>query len=104
MRLWRKLGPDVAAAVEARASRTIFITGYRKGGAICPLVAWRRRLDYPDHAKVLRAAAPTRVDDRAFAKGYNNAALNHTRCEFDDDMSRTCRWRPLSPRPWARPP
>jgi hypothetical protein len=86
MRLWQKLGPAVAAAVDAHAAKTIFVTGHSKGGAVCPLVAWRLHLDYPDHAIVVRAFAPARVGDDAFAKTYNAAIPDHMRYEFDDDV------------------
>jgi hypothetical protein len=86
MRLWDKLNVSVRAAVTAHSSKTIFVTGHSKGGAICPLVAWRLKTDFPDHQIVVRAFAPARIGDQAFANSYNAKITDHVRYEYDDDI------------------
>lgn len=86
MRLWDRLSPRVAAAVEAHPQKTIFVTGHSKGGAIAPLAAWRLSLDFPDHAIAVRTFAAARIGDGAFAERYNARLTDHIRYEFDDDI------------------
>lgn len=85
MRLWARLQPIVDAAVRAHPSRSIWVTGHSKGGALCPLVAWRLAQDFPDHLITVRAFAPARIGDDAFAGAYNARIRDHIRFEFDDD-------------------
>lgn len=86
MRLWAKLGPRVQAVVSANPGARLFVTGHSKGGAICPLVAWRLRKDFPGRQIVVRAFAPARTADGTFAAAYNAAIPDHIRYEFDDDI------------------
>lgn len=92
MRLWQKLGPAVQAKVMAHAAAhpgqpvVIHVTGHSKGGAICALVAWRLKVDFPAARIVVRAFAPARIGNRAFAKAYNAAIPDHRRYEYDDDV------------------
>ncbi len=86
MRLWDKLNGPVRAAVNAHPSKTIYVTGHSKGGAICALVAWRLQVDFPGHKIVVRAFAPARVGDGAFASAYNARIKDHQRYEYDDDI------------------
>jgi len=66
--------------------KKIFVTGHSKGGAICALVAWQMHHDYPQHEIVVRAFAPARVGNRAFATAYNAAVPDHIRYEYDADI------------------
>jgi hypothetical protein len=86
MRLWNKLQPLVAQQVLAHPEKVIYVTGHSKGGAICPLVAWRLSLDFPDHQIVVRAFAPARIGNDDFAAAYNAKIPDHIRFEYDDDM------------------
>jgi hypothetical protein len=86
MQLWSKLGPAVKAVVKAFPGQTLYVTGHSKGGAICPLVAWRLRQDYPNHRIVVRSFAGARVGDGVFAAAYNAALTDHIRYEFDNDI------------------
>jgi hypothetical protein len=85
-RLWAKLQPLVAAAVQPNPARTIFVTGHSKGGALCPLIAWMAAQDFPLARIVVRAFAPARVADDAFASVYNARIADHVRYEFGDDV------------------
>ncbi|RYF88853.1 MAG: lipase family protein [Caulobacteraceae bacterium] len=86
MQLWSKLGPAVKAVVAAFPGQTLYVTGHSKGGAICPLVAWRLRQDYPDARIVVRSFAGARVGDAVFAAAYNAALTDHIRYEYDNDI------------------
>jgi hypothetical protein len=85
-RLWVKLQPLVHAAVQAHPSPRIFVTGHSKGGAISPLIAWRLARYCPNHQITVRAFAPARVGDDAFARTYNARIPDHIRFEFDADV------------------
>ena len=92
MRLWLKLGPivhekaDAWVAANPGSPLTLFVTGHSKGGAICALVAWRLRLDYPNAKLVVRSFAGARIGDDQFAGAYNAAIPDHIRYEYDDDI------------------
>lgn len=85
MQLWGKLGPAVKNVVASFPDQTIYVTGHSKGGAICPLVAWRLRQDYPGKRIVVRSFAAARVGDAVFAAAYNNGA-DHIRYEYGNDI------------------
>lgn len=85
MQLWSKLGPAVKNVVASFPNQTIYVTGHSKGGAICPLVAWRLRQDYPGKRIVVRSFAAARVGDAVFAAAYNNGA-DHIRYEYGNDI------------------
>jgi len=86
MGVWSKLHQRVDDAVKAHPEKAIFVTGHSKGGAISPLMAWRLRLDYPDHQIVVRTFAPARIGDIDFASAYAAAITDHIRFEYDDDI------------------
>ncbi len=86
MQLWSKLGPAVKAVAQAFPGQTLYVTGHSKGGAICPLVAWRLRQDYPDRRLVVRSFAGARVGDALFAQAYNAGVTDHIRYEYGNDI------------------
>ncbi|MDB5472234.1 MAG: lipase-like [Caulobacter sp.] len=86
MQLWSKLGPAVKNVVQSFPGQTLYVTGHSKGGAICPLVAWRLRQDYPDLPIVVRSFAGARVGDAVFAQAYNAALTDHIRYEYGNDI------------------
>lgn len=86
-KLWSKLQPAVNSAVHAHPKKAIFITGHSKGGAVCPLVAWRLHKDFGStHTIAVRTFAAPRSGDVVFAQAYNDAVPNHVRYEFDSDI------------------
>ncbi|WGM39516.1 lipase family protein [Caulobacter sp. NIBR1757] len=86
MQLWSKLGPAVKNIVKSFPNQTLYVTGHSKGGAICPLVAWRLRQDYPGARIVVRSFAGARVGDAVFAQAYNAALTDHIRYEYGNDI------------------
>jgi len=86
-KLWTELQPVVKAQVTAHPKKAIFVTGHSKGGAVCPLIAWRLHKDFGDtHSIKVRTFAAPRCGDGAFALAYNAAVPDHVRYEFDDDI------------------
>ncbi|MDB5472236.1 MAG: hypothetical protein JWR84_3796 [Caulobacter sp.] len=86
MDLWSKLGPAVKAVVKSFPGQTLYVTGHSKGGALCPLIAWQLRHDYPNLRIVVRSFAGARVGDARFAAAYNAGVTDHIRYEFDNDI------------------
>lgn len=88
------LGSKVQALLQQHPGKTrVLVTGHSKGGAICPLVAWRLHEIFAatpalaNHRITVRAFAPARVGDPEFAAAYNGAAnIDHVRYEYDDDL------------------
>jgi hypothetical protein len=85
-RLWAKLQPLVAATMVPNSAKTIYVTGHSKGGALTALVAWRAAQDFPLAKIIVRAFAPARVGDGAFAAAYGVRIADHVRYEFSDDV------------------
>lgn len=83
----------VMALLQQHPAKTrVLITGHSKGGAICPLIAWRLHEVFAatpalaNHTITVRAFAPARIGDQAFADAYNPLIQDHIRYEYDDDI------------------
>jgi hypothetical protein len=63
----------------------LLITGHSKGGGVAPLAAVRFLTTARIPSEVVTFAAP-HAGDAAFADLYTNAAVVHTRYEFQDDI------------------
>ncbi len=89
MRLWQVLGPAIHDHVSTHplgSQARLYVTGHSKGGAVCALVAWRLKVDFPQLRITVRAFAPARVGDARFAAAYNRTIADHVRYEYDDDV------------------
>jgi hypothetical protein len=82
------LWPDVRDEVKRQLSNTgataLLVAGHSKGGAVATLAAMRLQAQEALTPKVVTFAAP-KSGNKAFTDAYN-AAVDHTRYEFADDI------------------
>jgi hypothetical protein len=83
--LWPSVRAEVRRQLsQAGAPSALLVTGHSKGGAVAALAAMRFQAKEALSPKVVTFAAP-KPGNKPFADAYN-AAIDHTRYEFADDV------------------
>jgi hypothetical protein len=86
---WSVLFPKVMAELKpklaATPTRSVYVTGHSKGGAIAPLIAWSLLQAGIKAEKVVTFAA-AKPADAGFSEKYDAAGIVHARYEYDNDI------------------